>query len=170
MDDSWTSRYCIAGGGGAMSYFGAKSCNCGLIGYHQVPGSLPAFESSTGSEPVGISHCTNWGDDGPALWELTVHGGKLAGLWLLESGASALCAKRPGPPGGMTWPFVVSKRGGRGDHSRSQSSPPSLRDTSRHVNAPPCPPTIATAPETPPILSGTSTTTSTRRTRERERR
>jgi hypothetical protein len=69
-----------------MSYF-AKIDRWGPIGYHQVPGSLPVFESSTGSEPVGISHCTNWGDDGPALWELTVHGGKLAGLWLLESGA-----------------------------------------------------------------------------------
>jgi hypothetical protein len=67
-----------------MSYF-AKIGRPGPIGYHQVPGSIEVFGSTTDSEPIGIAHCTNWGGHGSALWELTAHGGKLQGLWLLAN-------------------------------------------------------------------------------------
>jgi hypothetical protein len=69
-----------------VSYF-ARIDRWGIIGYHHAAGSLTVYELSADPVPVGIAHCTNWGDNVPSLWELTVHGRKLEGLWLLVSGA-----------------------------------------------------------------------------------
>jgi hypothetical protein len=69
-------------GEGAMSYF-AKVGRAGPIGYHQVPGSIDVFGAVDDSEPIGIAHCINWGGHGAAQWELTVHGSRLPGQYIV---------------------------------------------------------------------------------------
>jgi hypothetical protein len=67
----------------ARALYFARIGRLGPVSYDHVPGSIGVFGTPTDREPIGVAHCTNWGDEGPALWQLIIDGAALPGAWII---------------------------------------------------------------------------------------